>query len=72
MFVSQSEKNILKTITKSSPTAGKVDINQDKNVSPQAIISFKTKGKINDFESLLENELFSLCYSAKLAKLDSN
>ena len=52
--------------------AGNVDVSQGKNVSLHAITSFKTKGKINYFKSWLENELLSLCYSAKLSKLHSN
>ena len=51
LFVSKSGKNILKTIAKSFRMAGKADISHDKNVSPQAVTSFKTTGKINDFES---------------------
>ena len=52
--------------------AGNVDVSQGKNVSLNTIQSFKTKGKINYFKSWLENELLSLCYSAKLSKLHAN
>ena len=50
-FVSQPGKNIFKTITKSSRMAGNADASRDKNVSLHSITSFKTKGKINHFES---------------------
>lgn len=51
LFVSQPGKNIFKTITKSSRMAGNADASRDKNVSLHSITSFKTKGKINHFES---------------------
>ena len=50
LFVSQPGKNIFKTI-KSSRMAGNADVSRDKNVSLHSITSFKTKGKINHFES---------------------
>ena len=45
------EKIFFKTITKSSRMAGNADVSQDKNVSLHGITSFKTKGKLNHFES---------------------
>ena len=56
-FVGCLSHNLEKIITKSSRMAGNADVSRDKNVSLHSITLFKTKGKINHFESLFENEL---------------